>query len=83
MSESSEERRRIGREEFERLFGVELEAEDYVGIYISRGVAEATADEAALNYDITVDHCGSSTSSTLSLEFFVAISQEAWERATG
>jgi hypothetical protein len=85
MTEKANERQ-VDRAEFERLFGVDLPPRHQVDIRISEDAKAPDVAKGALNYRMLIglsdsDHCGSSSSSTLSLEFFVSISEETWDRA--
>lgn len=65
---------------FEEVFGVQL-PEGYEAELSSKGLNLSFAkakEEELVQYEV-YSHCGTSTSSTLSMEFFVAISEEMWE----
>lgn len=73
-------------QQFEEMFGVKLPDDYHIGIYITN-LADHPDDPAirekpsGLNVAFQHDHCGSQTSSTLSVEFFVAIGEELWSDA--
>jgi hypothetical protein len=71
---------------FEELFETELPEKYEVDIRVRDLEQGADAEPQTrrlegLKATITSDHCGSQTSSTLTMEFFVAISEGAWMRA--
>ncbi len=68
---------------FEELFETELPENYEVDVRVRDLDKEATEEPERRRVDglrakLLTDHCGSSTSSTLTMEFFVAVSEGAW-----